>query len=187
MLAMLTLLVIAAGLYQLFAIVACLMFLASPKSGTKGVGPVSILKPVRGLDPAFGEAIQTHTTLDGNYEFLCGVRDDDPTIGLLRTFPEVKIVPVRTITPNGKVGALIDLAQAARNPILVVNDSDIRVEKDYLQRVTAPLAHPQVGLVTCLYRPIGDTLILMPPLTITSEEIHEIVHAVAHAVDEVCI
>jgi ceramide glucosyltransferase len=52
---------------------------------------------------------------------------------------------------------LIDLVAAARYPILVVNDADIRVTPDYLARVTAPLADPRVGLVTCLYRPVGDT------------------------------
>jgi ceramide glucosyltransferase len=59
--------------------------------------------------------------------------------------------------PNGKVGVLMDLAAAARYPILVVNDADIRVEPDYLARVTGPLADARVGLVTCLYRPSADT------------------------------
>jgi ceramide glucosyltransferase len=52
---------------------------------------------------------------------------------------------------------LMDLAAAARYALLVVNDADIRVQPDYLARVTAPLADPQVGLVTCLYRPVGST------------------------------
>jgi ceramide glucosyltransferase len=55
----------------------------------------------------------------------------------------------------------MDLAREARHSILVVNDADIRVEPDYLRRVTAPLCNigpdPQVGLVTCLYRPEGST------------------------------
>jgi ceramide glucosyltransferase len=55
------------------------------------------------------------------------------------------------------VGALIDLAREARHALLVVNDADIRVEPDYLLRVTAPLANPEVGLVTCLYRAEGST------------------------------
>ena len=46
----------------------------------------------------------------------------------------------------------MDLAAASRYPVLVVNDADIRVEPDYLARVTAPLSDPRVGLVTCLYR-----------------------------------
>ena len=61
-----------------------------------------------------------------------------------------------TIAPNAKVGVLIDLVKAATHETLIVNDSDICVEPDYL-RVTAPLADPKVGLVTCLYRAVGDT------------------------------
>ena len=64
---------VAAG-YQLFAIVACL-FRPRPKRTLKTPPPVSILKPVRGLDPAFREAIRSHTELAGNYEVLCGVGD----------------------------------------------------------------------------------------------------------------
>ncbi len=37
-----------------------------------------------------------------------------------------------------------------------------------------------------LLRPIGDTVVLMPPLTITSEELHRLVHALSAAIDEVC-
>jgi ceramide glucosyltransferase len=44
---------------------------------------------------------------------------------------------------------------AARYDYLIVNDSDIRVEPDYLRRVTAPLADLQVGMVTCLYRGVA--------------------------------
>ncbi len=50
------------------------------------------------------------------------------------------------------MGALIDLAREARHPILIVNDSDISVPAGYIHDVTAPLADPGIGLVTCLYR-----------------------------------
>jgi ceramide glucosyltransferase len=119
---------------------------------------VSILKPIRGLDPAFREAIRSHTVLQGEYEVLCGVSNlNDPAVAVLREFPSVRVVECHTKRPNGKVSVLIDLAAAARYPIVVVNDSDIRVEPDYLTRVTGPLLDPRVGLVTCLYRPVGDT------------------------------
>jgi ceramide glucosyltransferase len=62
------------------------------------------------------------------------------------------LIECHTQTPNGKVGVLMDLAAVARYPILIVNDADIRVEPDYLARVTAPLQDSRVGLVTCLYR-----------------------------------
>jgi len=149
--------VLIAGAYQVFALLACLAFKFRKVSPASGHAPVSILKPIRGMDPAFAEAIRSHTVLHGDYEFLCGVRDDDPATDVLRQIPRVIVIPVRTRAPNGKVGALMDLAAAARNPVLIVNDSDIRVEPDYLERVTAPLADPAVGLVTCLYRPIGET------------------------------
>jgi adenosylmethionine---8-amino-7-oxononanoate aminotransferase len=37
-----------------------------------------------------------------------------------------------------------------------------------------------------LLRPIGDTIVLMPPLTITSREIHRIVSALSDSIDAVC-
>jgi len=37
-----------------------------------------------------------------------------------------------------------------------------------------------------LIRPLGDVIVLMPPLTITSDEIDRIVDTVAAAIDEVC-
>jgi adenosylmethionine---8-amino-7-oxononanoate aminotransferase len=36
-----------------------------------------------------------------------------------------------------------------------------------------------------LLRPLGDVVVVMPPLTVTSEELHRIVHALAGALDEV--
>jgi ceramide glucosyltransferase len=152
-----TAIALAAGLYQLVAIIACLIRRSQETGVRSQNGPVSILKPIRGIDPGLREAIRSHTVLDGEYELLCGVRDHDPAAGVLREFARVRIVECRTEAPNGKVGVLADLAREARYPILVVNDADIRVEPDYIARVTGPLADPKVGLVTCLYRAQGDT------------------------------
>jgi ceramide glucosyltransferase len=146
-----------AAFYQVLAILACILR-RRQKTAAKLPGPVSVLKPVRGLDPGLREAIRSHTVLQGDYEFLCGVsQPNDPAIPLLREFYRVSVVDSDTPAANGKVGVLIDLAEAARYPILVVNDADIRVEPDYLTRVTSPLADPRVGLVTCLYRVTGAT------------------------------
>jgi len=146
-----------AAAYQILAILAC-AFRGRPRTQAKLAGPISVLKPVHGVDPALREAIRSHTVLEGNYEFLCGVsHPNDPALPVLREFPHVRVVSSDTRAANAKVGVLIDLAAAARYPILVVNDADIRVAPDYLTRVTAPLADPRVGLVTCLYRPAGDT------------------------------
>jgi len=148
-----------AGAYQLFATVTCLAFRRGQVPDARGqrVG-VSILKPVYGADSALRAAIASHTVLQGEYELLCGVRQRDPAAAVIAQFPTVKKVECTTLTPNGKVGSLIDLAGAARYPILIVNDADIRVPTDYLSHVIPPLEDPRVGLVTCLYRPEGDTL-----------------------------
>jgi ceramide glucosyltransferase len=146
----------AAGAYQLIALVVCLAFRKAPGARRPASG-VSILKPVHGVDSALRAAIKSHTLLEGEYELLCGVRPGDPAGTLIAEFTAAKLVECTTVTPNAKVGSLIDLARAARYPILVVNDADIRVEPDYLANVTAPLSDPGVGLVTCMFRPEGDT------------------------------
>jgi ceramide glucosyltransferase len=150
---------LVAGAYQVLAIAVCLLFRRQETEDRRqGPGAVSILKPIRGLDPAFREAIRSHTVLQGECEVLCGVSNlSDPAVSVLREFPSVRVIECHTKGPNGKVGVLIDLAAAARNPIMVVNDSDIHVEPDYLTRVTGPLLDPRVGLVTCLYHPVGGT------------------------------
>jgi ceramide glucosyltransferase len=149
-----------AAAYQVFAIVACLRFRADNRSLPVAAQSraVSIMKPVRGLDPGFRGAIESHLKLRGEFELLCGVRSmDDPAVAVLREFPQVRVIECHTVRPNQKAGVLIDMAREARYSILVVNDADIRVEPDYLDRVTGPLADPQVGLVTCLFRPEGST------------------------------
>jgi ceramide glucosyltransferase len=135
--------------YQLFALLACLRFLARRDPPASGwTPPVSILKPIHGRDPDFDQALASHAALDyPDYELLlCGVSP-----GIVPP-PGARVVEGRASARNGKVGRLIDLAAAARHEILLVNDSDIRVQPDYLRNVVAPLADPAVGLVTCLYR-----------------------------------
>jgi ceramide glucosyltransferase len=151
-------LAIAAGVYQLLAIIAVLR--RKPQSLTPNPGPVSILKPVYGRDPGFYQAIRTHAAQQyPEFEILFGIRrEDDPARAeverLIAEFPAVRIrlVLCTTPAPNMKVGSLIDLAREARHPILIVNDSDISVPADYIRDVTAPLADLGIGLVTCLYR-----------------------------------
>jgi ceramide glucosyltransferase len=153
---------IIAGAYQIVAIVACLLRKgrgAESRGGaTRSTQPVSILKPIRGADPFLREAIRSHTVLSGEYEFLCGVADShDAALPLLGEFPSVRVIESHTQALNAKVGVLADLAAAARYAVLIVNDADIRVEPDYLARVSAPLSDPSVGLVTCLFRTKGTT------------------------------
>jgi ceramide glucosyltransferase len=154
----------AAAAYQLLALAAALRHLARRDRAPASLPPISILKPVRGLDPRFWEAVRSHAVLDyPEYEVLFGVADpSDPAVPeirkLIRSFPErrLRLVMVSTHAANGKVGALADLAREARYPLLLVNDSDIHVPPDYLRRIVGPLEDPGVGMVTCLYRAGSD-------------------------------
>ncbi len=128
--------------------------------------PVSILKPLRGRDPRFLEALRSHARQDyPEFELLLGVSDPgDPALAdielLRREFPSLPIGVVLSTTaaPNPKVGVLIDLARRARHSVFVVSDSDIGVEPGYLREVVAPLSQPETGVVTCLYRATADFL-----------------------------
>jgi ceramide glucosyltransferase len=133
---------------------------AKREPGAPAVTPVTVLKPLCGAEPRLednlaGLCAQTHPC----YQLVFGVRaPDDPAIAialrLARRFPAVDmrlVVDPRVHGSNLKVSNLINMMEAARHPWLVLADSDIAVAPDYLARVTAPLAGPDVGIVTCLY------------------------------------
>ena len=128
--------------------------------------PVSILKPVRGRDPRFYEAILSHASQQyPQFEILFGVADpQDPALADIRRLQsEFPHLPIRIISapndaPNRKVGALEILAREALYDVLLVNDGDILVEPDYLPRVISLLEDQSVGLVTCLYRGRGASV-----------------------------
>jgi ceramide glucosyltransferase len=122
--------------------------------------PVSILKPLKGTDPDIYESFRSHCLQEyPEYEIIFGVNDPaDPAIAsveqLQREFPHrairLLVSPVK-LGANVKVSNLAQMAREARHEYLIVNDSDIRVEPDYLRRVIEPLTNNQVGMVTCLY------------------------------------
>jgi ceramide glucosyltransferase len=123
--------------------------------------PVSILKPLKGVDPEIWESFCSHCEQQyPEFELIFGVSDpSDPAcevvLKLQTKYPAraIKlIVCKRVLGTNIKVSNLAQMLPEARHEILLVNDSDIRVAPDYLQQVVAPLANTQIGLVTCLYR-----------------------------------
>jgi ceramide glucosyltransferase len=135
---------------------------------TQSVLPVSVLKPLKGTDPDMYESLRSHCLQDHpEYEIIFGVSDPaDPALplveGLKSEFPQQSIrwiVCTKNLGANTKVSNLAQMVLEAKYECILVNDSDIRVQPDYLRRVTGSLADPQVGLVTCLYRGVpGSTL-----------------------------
>jgi ceramide glucosyltransferase len=126
--------------------------------------PVSILKPLRGVDPQMYESFRSHCVQDyPEYEIIFGVSEpDDPAAAgvqqLIREFPNCKIrlvVCPEVLGNNRKTSNLVQMLALARYDHILINDSDIYVTPDYLRRVMAPFARPQVGMVTCPYRGIA--------------------------------
>ncbi len=126
--------------------------------------PVSVLKPLKGVDPEVWESFCSHCEQEyPQYQLIFGVSDSsDPAIEVVHKlqtkYPNLPIelmVCARVLGTNVKVSNLVQMLPAARHEILLVNDSDIRVPADYLRKVIAPLADSSVGLVTCLYRGVA--------------------------------
>ncbi len=126
------------------------------------VDDVTILKPLHGAEPGLYENLSSFVEQDypGRVQIVFGVAsEDDGAVPIVRRLmaehPERDLQLVVGVGPfpgNGKIVNLIAMSGTIRHDHVVLSDSDMRVERDYLAQVTAPLAEPGVGLVTCLYR-----------------------------------
>jgi ceramide glucosyltransferase len=117
---------------------------------------VSILKPLCGLDDGLRENLLAFTALSyPEYELLLGVASSaDSAFAVAAELAALHPGQVRVVLQRGarglnpKVNQLISLAAAARYDVLVISDSNVRVDADYLQEIADQLADPRVGLVT---------------------------------------
>jgi ceramide glucosyltransferase len=128
---------------------------------------VSILKPVKGLDPEMYSSFASHCVqqYQGPYEILFGVSSmEDPAVSAIERLKEE--FPQRTIRlvlcpellgTNGKVSNLTQMLSSAQYDYILINDSDIKVSPRYLQRIMSGFQlvkrrGGRVGMVTALYR-----------------------------------
>ena len=152
--------------YYILAITAARRFFSNrPPTSKAFAPPVSVLKPVRGLDR---EAYENYASFCRQeypeFEIIFGVTEEtDPAVPvierLIRDFPQCKIrllIGAPALGTGDKVNKLCRMVREAKHDILMISDSDIRVAPGYLYAVAAPFADPQVGAVTCLYRGITD-------------------------------
>ena len=128
---------------------------------------VSILKPVKGLDPEMYDSFVSHCVqqYDGPYEIVFGVSSmPDPAVAAIQklkeAFPDRAIHLVlcpELLGTNGKVSNLVQMLGSAQYDHILINDSDIKVSPRYLRRIMGCFHQPKrsggrVGLVTALYR-----------------------------------
>ena len=127
--------------------------------------PVSLLKPVRGVDFASYENYSSFCRQDyPEYEILFAVNDAaDPAVPLIHRliaeFPDHRIrllVGAEDLGANRKVNKLARLSTEAQHEILVLTDGDVRVSPNYLREVVAPFVEESTGAVTSFYRAIAE-------------------------------
>src|SRR6185437_2530055 len=163
-----TALTLAALVYSIFVFRAARAYMRSRRQPLPNFFPaVSILKPVKGVDPEMYEAFASHCCQDypGDYEILFGAGSmRDPAVALVeklqRNFPQQQIRLVicpELLGANGKVSNLVQMVPQAHFDHLLINDSDIRVTSHYLRQVMPAFAlssdtKKKVGMVTALYR-----------------------------------
>ncbi len=126
---------------------------------------VALLKPLHGCDEELAANLRSFMELDyPRKEYIFGITTaDDPAAAALhemkRSYPDAQIAETvgDVASANRKVGKLLKILQRApESEILVMSDADVRVDRDYLNRIVAELeADRSVGLATCLYKGIA--------------------------------
>lgn len=164
--ATLALVLIAVWTYLAGTVIAALRFARRRIDPPQERPPVSVLKPLHGAEP--GLYANLLSFVDQDYptaQIVFGVRDsNDGALPIVRRLIAARpdrdialVVDSRVSGRNLKVANLVNMLPMARHDLLVFADSDMRVGRDYLAAVTAPLGRPEIGLVTCLYKglPVG--------------------------------
>lgn len=142
---------------------AAFRYLSVQPRALSSAEPVSMLKPLSGLDEGLESNLRTFFEQDyPSFEILFALREKtDPAAAvvekLMREFPSVParlLVTGEPLYPNAKVFSLAQMLGAAENDLVVMSDSDIRVTPDFLRRVSAEFGAPNLGVATCPYRAV---------------------------------
>lgn len=141
-------------------------FCSAPPAGPKTRPPVTVMKPLCGVEPLTELALESFFLLDyPDYQIVFGVQDPaDPVLAVVEAlrarYPARDVAVVVNGAEHGsnrKVSNLINMLPAARHETLVVSDADIHVPPYFLDRVLASLQETGVGLVTTLYTGLPGT------------------------------
>jgi ceramide glucosyltransferase len=175
---------------------------AHPRSLPRSAPGVSILKPLKGLDPGLEENLATFFRLDHpEYEVLLGAADPaDPALEVAArvsaAHPRVRcrivsgdesIAAGNAPLGNPKVENLARLLRHARHDLLWISDSNTAVDPTHLDDMVARLMEPGVGLVSS---PIAATGGSGPGAALESLQLHTFVRGgvgALHALGGVCV
>jgi ceramide glucosyltransferase len=153
--------------YQLIALAAVLRFFAKPAQRGNGSEPVSVLKPLHGAEPRLVDNLTSFLEQDytGPVQMVFGVSSPDD--GALAAVADVRdkythadiaiSTGPRGKAANAKIGNFLAMLPLASNDVLVLSDSDMAVNRDYLAKLLGALEQSGIGAVTCLYAGRGDS------------------------------
>jgi len=128
---------------------------------------VTILKPLHGAESGLFENLASFCTQNypGAVQIILGVQDPrDDAIAVVEQlrakYKDCHLDLVVDATMHGlnrKVSNLVNMWRYVEHDVIVVADSDMRVDPDYLSRIVAALEQRGVGAVTCLYHGLPVT------------------------------
>ncbi len=157
-------LLICAIVYGLLSVVAAFRYLSVRPAVLATAEPISILKPLAGLDLDLESNLRTFFEQDyPAFEILFAVKDaGDPAAEVVerlrKEYPRVVtrlLVTGEPPYPNAKVFSLDLMSAAAAHDLLVMSDSDIRVTPNFLRTVAAEFQDASLGVATCPYRAVA--------------------------------
>lgn len=170
--AIIVLAVLVAGslVYCLLTIIAALRHLsqANRLDHSHAAAPISVLKPLAGVEDGLRENLISFFEQDfPAFELIFAVQHaTDPAYALAASLMETyPAVPCRLLLtgeppyPNAKVYSLSIMTAAAAHDVLVMSDSDIRVNRDFLRHIATEIAADEYDLATCPYRAIAGKTI----------------------------
>lgn len=147
--------------YNVLAAILAPRFNRPSKPDIRSPRPVTVLKPLHGSEPGLFPRLvslcrQRH---QGEIQIICGTQETtDPANDVVRLLQRMNpaaeidlVVDDRSRGVNPKVANLVNMEARARHDIVVLSDSDIIVEDQFLGRVVAELENTKTGAVTCLY------------------------------------
>jgi ceramide glucosyltransferase len=135
------------------------------QSVSRSTMPVSILKPLYGMEPQLFENLCSFCDQDyPQYQVIFGAADpDDPALEVARAvaqhFPDRDIEVVAGNAKdagNPKIGNLLGMIDRARYPLITIADSDIRVGREYLHALASCFDDAHIGAATCIYGGVPD-------------------------------
>lgn len=152
---------VAALLYTCFALFR-LGRMTAPRAGPNPhQPPLTVLKPVCGLDYELYENLASFCAQDyPHYQVIfCATSSEDTALPVVRRViaehPELDLqvaIGAAAGGANGKIANLVNALPLVRHDLLVIADSDMRVDRRYLSCIAQAFDAAGTGAVTCLYK-----------------------------------